>query len=99
MQRTLNDFVAAVASKCDIDAASVVRTIRINRQGLNILFDDQCIIELPEGQDLTAEFAEIKPQTPFKREWDAGPTDIQVDSDIDSAENSKSLGYELKLLF
>ncbi|KAI9685446.1 MAG: hypothetical protein M1822_004577 [Bathelium mastoideum] len=99
MQRTLNDFVAAIASKCNIDPAAVMRTIRVNRQGLNILFDDQCIVELPEGQDLTAEFTEVKSQTPIKREWDAGPTDIQIDSDVDPTENSKSLGYELKLLF
>lgn len=99
MQRTLDDFVRAVASKCDIDATAVLRIVRINRQGLNILFDDECIAQLPEGQDMTAEFAEIKSQTPFKREWDAGPTDTQIDGDFGPTENSRSSGYELKLLF
>ncbi|KAL9080313.1 MAG: hypothetical protein Q9157_000900 [Trypethelium eluteriae] len=99
MKRTLDDFVRAVASKCDIDPAAVVRTLRINRQGLNILFDDQCIVELPEGQDMTAELAEIKPPSHFKREWDAGPTDAQIDGDVEASETSISSGYELKLLF
>ena len=99
MQRTLSDFVGAAASKCGIDPATVLRTVRINRQGLNILFDDECVFELPEGQDMTAEFAEVKPQILFKREWDAGPTDTQVDGDISHTDTPKTSGYELKLLF
>ena len=99
MQRNLDDFVHAVASKCDIDPATVLRTVRTHRQGFNILFDDECIVQLPEGQDMTAEFAEIKSQAPVKREWDAGSTDAQIDGDFGPMENSKSSGYELKLLF
>lgn len=100
-RRTLKDFVNAIAMKCDIEPTQVLRTIRISRNGLQILFDDECINELPEGQDMTAEFSELHPETPSKpmREWDAGPTDVQCDGDVATVQNVSSTGYELKLLF
>ncbi|KAI9694218.1 MAG: hypothetical protein M1820_009117 [Bogoriella megaspora] len=97
MDRTLDDFVGSVAAKSDIDASRVTRSIRVNHQGLPILLDDECIRELPEGQAMTAEFAELKPQAHVKREWDAGPTDLQVDGDLGLPEASNLSGYELKL--
>lgn len=100
-QRTLKDFNRALATKCNIEPTSVFRTIRISRQGLHILVDDECIRELPEGQDMTAEFCETQPESPTRatREWDAGPTDIQCDGELPTVENVSSTGYELKLLF
>lgn len=104
MKRTLKDFTNAVATKCNIEPTQIIRTYRTTENGLNILFDDECIDRLPEGQDMAAEFCEaqldaddapIKP----KREWDAGPTDIQCDGELSTAENVQSHGYELKLLF
>ncbi|SMR60240.1 unnamed protein product [Zymoseptoria tritici ST99CH_1E4] len=101
MNRTLKDFTNAVATKCNIEPTQILRTYRINRDGLHILFDDECIREIPEGQDMTAEFSEIKVDTPIKtkREWDAAAMDMQCDGDIVLAENVNSTGYELKLLF
>lgn len=101
MNRTLKDFNSAIARKCDIEPTAVLRTYRINRDGLHILFDDDCVRELPEAQDMTAEFCEIRPDSPgrHKREWDAGSTDIQCDGDLATVENVNSSGYELKLLF
>lgn len=102
MNRTLRDFNSAIATKCGIEPTAVLRTYRINRDGLHILFDDDCVRELPEAQDMTAEFCEVQPDTPVKhnkREWDAGPTDIQCDGDVPTTENVNSSGYELKLLF
>jgi hypothetical protein len=99
MQRTLKDLVNGIAAKVNIEPTKVIRTVRIDRQGLQILFDDEAVRELPEGQDMTAEFHEITPQSPTKREWDAGPTDIQVDGDVGAIENVNSAGYELKLLY
>lgn len=101
MQRTLKDFVRALALKCNIEPTQVLRTVRISRQGRHILYDDQDIQEMPEGQDMTAEFCELRPHTPPKpkREWDSGPTDIQVDGDLSAIETVHSSGYELKLLF
>lgn len=86
--------------KINIEPTKVIRTIRVNQKGLQILVDDDAVQEIPEQQDMTAEFHEIiTPQPQMKREWDAGPTDIQVDGDIGIVENVNSTGYELRLLF
>jgi hypothetical protein len=98
MQRTLRDLVQEVARKSGIEPNRVLQTVRI-KQSLHILFDDDTVQELPEGQDLIAEFHEIKPKSPTKREWDSGPTDIQVDGDIDVSQNVQTEGYELRLHF
>jgi len=99
MQRTLKDLVNGIAMKCGVEATKVLRTIRINKQGLNILFDDESVLELPEGQDMVAEFTEMRPKSPMRREWDSVPTEIQVDGDIDVANTMQSEGYELRLLY
>ncbi|KAK4549078.1 hypothetical protein LTR36_007534 [Oleoguttula mirabilis] len=100
-QRTLREFNRVLATKCNIEPTKVLRTVRVSRQGLHILLDDECIRELPEGQDMTAEFSEMQPESPTKtkREWDSGPTDIQCDGDVPSLENTSTNSYELKLLF
>ena len=100
-QRTMKDFVRATATKCNIEPTQVLRTYRLSRNGLQILFDDECIRELPEGQDMTAEFCEIDAESIIKpsREWDAGTSDVQCDGDLPSVENVNSTGYELRLLF
>jgi len=101
MQRSLKDFVNAAATKCGIDPSQVLRTVRVNRRGLHIFMDDEAIQEMPEGQDMTAEFSEVSNSSQHKlnREWDAGPTDIQVDGELSTATNIPSFGYELKLLY
>jgi len=98
MDRTLKEFVNSLALKCEIEPTKVLRTVRISRKGLHVLFDDDCIRELPEGQDMTAEFTEITDSPGvMSREWDAA--DVQCDGDITSLHNISSSGYELKLLF
>jgi hypothetical protein len=99
MQPTLKDLVNGIAMKCNIEATKVFRTIRINNKGLNILFDDETVKELPEGQDMVAEFTEIIPSSPMRREWDSTSAEIQVDGDMDVATTVQSEGYELRLLF
>ncbi|TKA74666.1 hypothetical protein B0A49_05660 [Cryomyces minteri] len=99
MQRTLKDLVHSVATKCNIEPTQIFRTVRVNRSGVTIFFDDESVRELPEGQDLVAEFTEVQPHAPMKREWDAGPTDIQVDGDVGAVDAGNSAGYELRLLF
>ena len=66
-----------------------------------VIDDDDCIRELPEGQDMTAEFCELHTESPtkMKREWDAGPTDPQCDGELPTVENVTTDGYELKLLY
>lgn len=100
-RRTLKDFANAIAMKCNIEPTQILRTVRVSRTGLHILFDDECIRELPEGQDMTAEFCEIEADGTMRaeREWDAGATDVQCDGDVPTVEDVNTTGYELKLLF
>ncbi|KAK5129778.1 hypothetical protein LTR08_002844 [Meristemomyces frigidus] len=104
-QRTLRDFNRILATKCNIEPTQILRTIRITRQGLHILLDDECIRALPEGQDMTAEFSEIVPDSPSKpdtkpeKEWETGRLAVICDGEIPTIENINSSGYELKLLF
>ena len=99
MERTVKALVGGIATKINIEPTKVTRTIRINQKGLKILMDDDAVQRIPEQQDMTAEFHEITPQEPVKREWDAPPTEIQVDGDLGVIENVNSTGYELRLLF
>ncbi|KAJ4300692.1 hypothetical protein N0V90_002780 [Kalmusia sp. IMI 367209] len=100
MERTVKELVAGIARKINIEPTKVTRTIRVNQKGLQILLDDASVHAIPEQQDMAAEFQEIiPPPQPMKREWDAGPTDIQVDGDIGIIENVNSTGYELRLLY
>lgn len=99
MQRTLKDLVNGIAMKCKLEPTKVVRTIRINAKGLAIALDDGDVQEISEGQDMTAEFQEIHADSPMKREWDSGPTDVQVDGDVGAIETTTTSGYELRLLF
>lgn len=101
MERSVKELVSSIAMKIKIEPTKVTRTIRVNQKGLQILMDDDAVHGIPEQQDMTAEFHEIgtPPVQPMKREWDSGPTDIQVDGDISVIENVNSTGYELRLLF
>jgi hypothetical protein len=100
MERSVKALVSGIAMKIHVEPTKVMRTIRINQKGLQILLDDDAVQAIPEQQDMTAEFHEITPPPqPLKREWDAGPTDIQVDGDISVIENVNSTGYELRLLY
>jgi len=101
MERSVKALVSSIAMKINIEPTKVTRTIRVNQKGLRILMDDDAVNAIPEQQDMAAEFHEVgtPPVHPMKREWDAGPTDIQVDGDISVVEAVHSTGYELRLLF
>ena len=99
MQRTLKDLVNEISRKANVEPSKVLQTVRINSKGLHIMFDDDTVRELPEGQDMIAEFQVAQSPSPMKREWDSGPTDIQVDGDADVIENVQSEGYDLRLHF
>lgn len=82
-----------------IESSKVLRAFHVNHQGLKIVLDDQVVKELPEGQDMIAEFQEIKASTPIYREWDPLPKGIQG---VDELEVTNTIGderYELKLRF
>lgn len=101
MQRTVKDFTNAIAMKCNIEPTKVLRVVRISRQGLQILFDEDCIRELAEGQDMGAEFVEIQPDSPSNANKQRGDrtTEIQCDGDVLTVENVNSAGYELRILY
>jgi hypothetical protein len=61
MQRSLAHLVNGVAAKAGLDPALVLRTVRFNGKRLAILVDDETVAELPEGQDMVAEFAGVSP--------------------------------------
>nr|POE98217.1 isoform 2 of grainyhead-like protein 2 like [Quercus suber] len=101
-RRSLKDFVLEVARKCDIESTRVLQTVHVNKKGLHILFDDDCIRELPEGQDMTVEITEAEAHSiPPRagREWDVAFTDVHSDGDLTFVENAGGTSYELKLLF
>ncbi|PSK42577.1 Grainyhead-like protein 2 [Elsinoe australis] len=102
MQRTLRDFVMSLCLKVNIEPTQVMRTIRVTNKGMMVLFDDEDIVQMREGQDMTAEFVPVKaPNSPVRpsRQWDSGATDIQVDGDLPTLNDHPSSGYELKLFF
>ncbi|KAG8625083.1 hypothetical protein KVT40_006834 [Elsinoe batatas] len=102
MQRTLKDFVTALSLKINMEPTQVMRTIHVNKDGIQILLDDNDIVELREAQDMIAEFTHVNTSSsPVKpsRQWDSGATDIQVDGELPTLHDQPSSGYELKLFF
>ena len=85
MQRTLNEFVSVTAIKFGIDPSKIVRTVRINQKGLQILMDDEAIRELPEGQDMKVEFTMTEMQQP---QWHTRSPAMEMQS-----------AFELRLVF
>ncbi|KAF2862184.1 hypothetical protein K470DRAFT_256160 [Piedraia hortae CBS 480.64] len=59
-QRNLGEFIRAVTDKCDYDAAKVQRVVRTSANGLPILFDEDCVKEMAEGQDMTVSFTDAE---------------------------------------
>ena len=98
MSRTYKDFVNAIANKSDIEPTNVIRTVRVSRNGLQVLFDDDCVRELPEGQDMTAEFEAIS-ESPGMVDDAWNDVDLQCDGDLTTLNNVATSGYELRLLF
>jgi hypothetical protein len=114
--RTLKDFVNAVASKCGIEPTSIRRTIRQRRDtgatgkgkakssATEILFDDECVREVPEGQDMTvciARAPSLEDETSsVKQEKNPKASlDVQCDSDLPSIRHISEIGYNLILQF
>lgn len=47
-----------ISEKGQIDPGRIVRVLRVNQKGLKIMVDDDVVRELPDGQDMVAEFSE-----------------------------------------
>lgn len=65
-QRTLQDFIAAIARKYNVEPTAITTAIRINARGLKIELDDESIIEMPEGQDMITEL-DFVDSSPFRK--------------------------------
>jgi hypothetical protein len=92
MQRSLADLVNGIAAKSRVPPSKVLRTVRINKQGLSILMDDETVVELPEGQDMVAEFLSV----PLAAAGPAAGVGLDVGGGLDAVQAE---GYELRLLF
>jgi hypothetical protein len=102
MQRTVKDFVNALAAKCEVESTRILRTTRVNSKGLNILVDDDVIRDLPEGQDMIVDFSTIE----IRSAKSLLPTDEIVVDGVDAGPKEGSAtkdtspkGYELKLFY
>lgn len=47
-----------ISEKYKIDPERIVRILRVSREGLKIMVDDDLVQQLPEGQDMVAEITE-----------------------------------------
>jgi hypothetical protein len=115
-QRTLKDFVNAVAKNCGVEPTSIRRTIRQRRDAgaagkgkakstaMEILFDDECVREIAEGQDMTVSFVQaplLDDESPsLKQEKNTRASlDVQCDSDLPTLKHASDIGYNLILQF
>ncbi|KAL1857815.1 hypothetical protein Plec18170_003039 [Paecilomyces lecythidis] len=57
-ERTAGDLLSKITEKQKMDPGRVVRVVRVNSKGLNIMVDDDVVRELPDGQDMVAEISE-----------------------------------------
>ena len=97
MARTVKDLITSIAMKCGVDPTNVTRTLRVNPRGLKIMVDDEVVRELPEGQDMIVEFAEVNASTGFKQEAGSGAsTPKAIQAPVQSASNRT---LEMRLLF
>lgn len=54
-ERTFQDLTRKICEKRHIDPSHVVRILHINKDGLQVLVDDDVVRELPEGQSMIVE--------------------------------------------
>ncbi|KAL8788482.1 MAG: hypothetical protein Q9213_001705 [Squamulea squamosa] len=73
MERTVKELVNTLASKCDLDPSRISRMVQVNHKGLKIMVDDAVVRELPEGQDMTVEFSEVRTEPTVKQEQPRSP--------------------------
>ncbi|EED19919.1 CP2 transcription factor, putative [Talaromyces stipitatus ATCC 10500] len=57
-ERTVRDLMTKISEKYKIDPDRIVRVLRVSRDGLKIMVDDDVVQQLPEGQDMVAEITE-----------------------------------------
>ena len=91
MQRTVDELIRCITSKCKINGDRVRRTIRINPKGLKVVVDDEVVQELPEGQDMMVEFADV--------ERSIIPDDDGGSVPTDATKEMTATALEMKLIY
>ncbi|KAG9250601.1 CP2 transcription factor-domain-containing protein [Emericellopsis atlantica] len=67
-ERSLAEFNRRVAHKFGVDASRIEQTIHVLQSGLEVVVDDDVVLNLREGQDMTLDI-DTAPAS-VKREWD-----------------------------
>ncbi len=96
MERTVKDLIVSIAIKCGVEPTQVTRTLRINPKGLKIMVDDEVVRELPEGQDMVVEFAEVDSTTVFEQEGGFGASTPRASETPSKSTTTKLLEMRLK---
>lgn len=47
-----------ISQKQQIDPNRIARLVRVNQSGMKIVIDDDLVQQLPDGQDMVADFSE-----------------------------------------
>jgi hypothetical protein len=96
LDRSLEAFTSCIAAKWHLDASKILRMIHVSDRGFQVEMDDDVILELAEGQDLTMEITQVKnpPLSDLKSEWD-----ISLDGESGTAHDAHGEGYEIWLTF
>ncbi|KAL8915560.1 MAG: hypothetical protein Q9171_000125 [Xanthocarpia ochracea] len=79
MERTVKELVTQLAAKCNVEPSRISRTVQVNHKGLKIMIDDTVVRELPEGQDMTVEFAETRMEVIAKQEPGSSPAPTSLE--------------------
>ena len=97
MERTVRDLITSIATKCGVEPTQVTHTLRINPKGLKIVVDDEVVRELPEGQDMIVEFAEVDSNPSLKQEAGSGASTPRASETPTKDVTTKAL--EMRLVF
>ena len=97
MERTVEGLVTKIAMKCGQESAQIIRTLRINSKGLKIVVDDEVVRELPEGQDMIVDFADVVPTAGLKQEPGFGASTPKASGT--PTRIATSMGLEMRLIF
>jgi hypothetical protein len=99
MKREARELMTTIATKFNFEPTKIFQMINVNQLGLNIKVDDDVVRELPEGQDMTVEFARIPAPHP-RSEWYEAVDGISGSEELTGTQGVfKSEGYLLKLIF
>lgn len=96
VERTVQDLVRSITSKCGVNDSGVTRVLRINNKGLKILVDDESVRELPEGQDMMVEFTNVDTAFKAKNEPQSGQT---TPTGSENATKPCTETFEMRLIF